>query len=470
MQSCIVDLDSRRLWSLPRVNTLTEQESWLLRMLAETPGTVLPYPRIMSAMSGMRFAEPKAVDALVAAMRIKIEANPARPEHLFIVPGVGVLFDPGDEEAPRRFLRQVARRSNLHRSGAPFIGRRPSLARLAAITSNLLTVIGPPGVGKSALVRRYGESVFKSLHSHGHVYVIDAFDTKGASGLVTRIAHTLWPAEPYLEDPLALVDRLASEGDILLIVDDVAGEDQHAALNELAESAPAVRVCATSRERPVHGNVLRLAPLGGAEMSRLLRSLTRAERGPWARPDGDAIARILPHLNGLPLAAVLAARHARMLPPSLLARCLEENGSATIAQPLARPGDRHGSLDTELERSWLRLRWIQQHALGKLASCDGDFGPREAFELGIGDGPVECSTRLAELWDHSLIQRVPHHQREKGKTYRMLRCVRQFTTEAMAAYTVHQETERPPPNDFDSAEWLAHEPTDVFLRPRLEPC
>jgi len=159
-----------------------------------------------------------------------------------------------------------------------------------------------------------------------------------------------------------------------------------------------------------------------------------------------------------------------MLPPSLLARCLEENGSATIAQPLARPGDRHGSLDTELERSWLRLRWIQQHALGKLASCDGDFGPREAFELGIGDGPVECSTRLAELWDHSLIQRVPHHQREKGKTYRMLRCVRQFTTEAMAAYTVHQETERPPPNDFDSAEWLAHEPTDVFLRPRLEPC
>jgi DNA-binding response OmpR family regulator len=68
---------------------LTASEFGLLAIIAAHPGRVYSRPEVMNRLRGYEFASERAVDSHVKNLRRKIEADPAHPEIVETVVGVG---------------------------------------------------------------------------------------------------------------------------------------------------------------------------------------------------------------------------------------------------------------------------------------------------------------------------------------------------------------------------------------------
>jgi DNA-binding response OmpR family regulator len=81
-----VDIDGRSI-------QLTYVEFELLRTLASSPGRVFTRQALLEALwGGSQYREPRTIDVHVRHLREKLERNPAEPELIFTVRGVGYRF------------------------------------------------------------------------------------------------------------------------------------------------------------------------------------------------------------------------------------------------------------------------------------------------------------------------------------------------------------------------------------------
>ncbi len=81
--------------------TLTVRELALLRLFAGRPGEVLDRFTILEEVWGLRYrGTTRTLDQHVAKLRKKIERDPAHPQHILTVHGVGYRFVPGSEGLP----------------------------------------------------------------------------------------------------------------------------------------------------------------------------------------------------------------------------------------------------------------------------------------------------------------------------------------------------------------------------------
>jgi two-component system KDP operon response regulator KdpE len=72
---------------------LTPKEFELLSYLAQRPGRVLTHRTILKAIWGPNAVDqPEHLRVLIAALRKKIESNPAAPEFILTEPWVGYRF------------------------------------------------------------------------------------------------------------------------------------------------------------------------------------------------------------------------------------------------------------------------------------------------------------------------------------------------------------------------------------------
>jgi DNA-binding response OmpR family regulator len=72
---------------------LTYVEFELLRVFASSPGRVFTREMLLQALWGdSAYREPRTIDVHVRHLREKLEANPAEPEYLLTVRGVGYRF------------------------------------------------------------------------------------------------------------------------------------------------------------------------------------------------------------------------------------------------------------------------------------------------------------------------------------------------------------------------------------------
>jgi DNA-binding response OmpR family regulator len=72
---------------------LTYVEFELLRTLAANPGRVFTRQALLEALwGGSQYREPRTIDVHVRHLREKLEQNPAEPELIFTVRGVGYRF------------------------------------------------------------------------------------------------------------------------------------------------------------------------------------------------------------------------------------------------------------------------------------------------------------------------------------------------------------------------------------------
>lgn len=364
-----------------------------------------------------------------------------------------------DEETQRlyRRIRQMRRAPSpsLPTQFTSFVGREREMAwlgeRLNDPHTRLVTVVGPPGVGKTRLA-------LEAAATHAAAFL------NGVCFVPLADVHT----PEHLEDVLA--ERLGCDGgrrgtardqvlrclherEMLLILDNFEGllaapDDRHREvvriLEDIAQHASAIKVLITSRE-PLHVSwewVLRLEGLrcaseaaqadeGGVLMSPAGRLFTkRAQQVYWdfdPQQEAPHIARICRLVEGLPLGLELAAAWLDRLSCREIADRLQHHLDFLEA-PFQDVEERHRSLRAAFESSWQLLSPDQQRALRRLAVFVGEFTVGAARE--VAEVPAAV---LEVLADKSLLYRTA-----SGR-YGMHEMVRTFAREKLHAVPTEVE-------------------------------
>ncbi|MCE9579347.1 MAG: hypothetical protein K8W52_39855, partial [Deltaproteobacteria bacterium] len=258
-----------------------------------------------------------------------------------------------------------------------WFGRDAELAALTELCerARVAAVVGPPGIGKSALAHAW----LAARADLGLDTAIVALADATAEDLEARIAAAGAPAAIVLDD----ADRVAA---------------QAVAIGARLAAAGA-RVVVTARRLPAIEHRLELGPLALAHAAEQ-RSPAAAMFAALADSDDPAIEDLVARLEGVPLAIALAAARASVLPPAELAARLDEPFAV-----LRRPGEpRTNSLAGAIAWSWTALEpWVQR-ALAQLAVFAGAFEVATAEAI-VAVGPDgSLLDALGVLREHALVQ------------------------------------------------------------------
>ena len=296
---------------------------------------------------------------------------------------------------------------NLSLEHTSFIGRAADLERLEALYDGqgqrLVTLLGPAGIGKTRLSRRYGAT----QQWAGSVWFCDLSPATDLEGLCAVVASALGVTPPPSADDEELLDVLAEalhgKGQALLICDNVEQVIQGAAraVEAWLTGAPELRFLVTSRERlrlpaeVVHELDHLSLPEEGEHPSEAVELFV--ERARQVRPgfspteeDAPVLATIVRQLDGLPLAIELAAARMRVLSPSAL---LERMGDRfALLRGTHRGADpRQATLWNALEWSWRLMSPWERRTLAQCAVFRG------GFTLDAAEAVVQLSDQSAPL-------------------------------------------------------------------------
>lgn len=378
LEDCVVDLATGRVVRDGAQDRLTTRECALLAYLAARPDVEVSRDEILAEVWGYApGVATRAVDATALRLRTKIERDPSNPRHLITVWGTGYRFAPAHAAAPRAPAAEVD----------GFVGREAEQARVSALldgAARLVTVLGPPGIGKSRLASRIAGDPAR----RGAVITASLDGASGADALVRRVGQALDEAADRL--PAALAGR----GPLLLVLDEAeqALEAVAGALPTWLRLAPDLRVLVTSRTRlDIAGEVvIELPPLSERDAVQLL--VDRAG-GPVAP---DVARRIVARVDHLPLGIELAAGLLPLLAPEAVLARLDAPLDALVGHRRDAPS-RHASLRHALAGSWALLDAAHREALSACAVFRGSF-PVEAAAAVVGD-----ESRLRGLRARSLV-------------------------------------------------------------------
>lgn len=323
--------------------------------------------------------------------------------------------------------RARSARTNVIPSLTVLVGRHEVLARLAADVAGghrLLTLVGPPGMGKTRVARAFLEAHGARYATHGGAYFCDLSEAKTESDLTFAIANLVAAKVPEHAPAVDAIARLeeivADAGPMILVLDNFEQLTFAATLvRRLCAVAKDLVVIVTSRERlSVEGEVVvELPPLAlpdeGAtdlesEAARLF--LDRARQAGARLLDGpEAVARdaryvvdIVRKLEGIPLAIELFAARTRLhSAKDLSARLAREDGLfATVRR---RDDSRHGTLEGAIEGSWSLLAPEERDVLARCSVFAGGFST-DVFTATLGEDALDA---LASLRDKSLVYATP---------------------------------------------------------------
>ena len=187
LESCEIDLLRRLVLREGASTSLSDTENRLLAYLTSRPGQPIRSDELLSRVWGYRgTARTKTLKTTINRLRKKIEAVPSKPTHLCTVHRLGYRF-----ELPVQTETGQAKRSNLTADVTSFIGREQELEKLDSILENsrLVTLLGPPGAGKTRTSRRLGE---RWLDKQGQqVWFCDLTEAVDLRGVLAAMAATI---------------------------------------------------------------------------------------------------------------------------------------------------------------------------------------------------------------------------------------------------------------------------------------
>ncbi|MFC7529225.1 BTAD domain-containing putative transcriptional regulator [Actinoplanes sp. GCM10030250] len=322
-----------------------------------------------------------------------------------VQPAAGALTTgtAGEDVAVDQVRAERMAASRFHRARLPvwttsLIGRDEDLSRLATVIDQTrwVTVVGPPGVGKTRLAAEFAASTVR-----GTTLWLDLVDVEPIG--LTRALADLTGARLTGDDPVAEL-AAALPGEAMLLVLDNCEHlvDPIAQLTgALLAACPRLTVLSTSR-RPVGSPAeaqYRLEPLPHDDALRLL--LERAPAGLSAEPARGALERLVTRLDGLPLSIELIAP---TLGQSTVGHVLEQLDHAIPPDTGRGQRDRrHRSLDMALDWS-LRLLGEQDRQLfAVLGAVAGPFTTADVADL-VRRDPGEVGTCLGRLAAHGLLR------------------------------------------------------------------
>jgi predicted ATPase/DNA-binding CsgD family transcriptional regulator len=272
------------------------------------------------------------------AARLHARAGPA---HRSVVPGAAPLHKLGTVALAE--WRTSAPRHNLPAQPNQIIGREQDLAtarqHLLRSSVRLLTLTGPPGVGKTRLAVDLAASVLSGFDDG--VQFVDLSPIADTRLVMDAISRQLGLGEFSRRAPAEVVEEFLRDKSLLLVLDNFEQVlDAAADIGRLLAACADLKVLVTSRA-PLHLRweselpvaALRLPVLDSGPASDavaaspagqlfLERARTVVPNLELSEADAVAVANICMHLDGLPLGIELAAARIRLFPPRALLRRL----------------------------------------------------------------------------------------------------------------------------------------------------
>jgi len=293
--------------------------------------------------------------------------------------------------------------TNIVPDRASFVGRDRELEALARHIDDgrqLVTILGPRGVGKTRLARTHATTTTYA----GSAWLCDLAQASGPLSVLAAVAAGLSITIGPGDDPATALARVAEAvTDRTLIILDNA-EHLTAVVAELASQlvrhAPSIQLIVTSRERlrVPEEHVLELSPLDADAAYALFIDRARAARGAFspAEDEAEAVQTICRRLDHLPLAIELAAARVRIMTATELAqRLVQRLDLVSDAAP-----DLHSTLMATIRWSWTLLDDDERHALACCAVFEGGWS-LEAAEAVVDR--VDALELVQALRDKSLL-------------------------------------------------------------------
>jgi predicted ATPase/DNA-binding XRE family transcriptional regulator len=340
--------------------------------------------------------------------------------------------------------------SQLPREVSSFVGREREIGVLARelLSSRLLTLTGPGGVGKTRLALAVAERR-QSEFADGAFFVSLAQIADPSllpDAVVAALGLRAERNRPALE---TLLQRLRGR-ELLLVLDNC--EHLLSGCSPLAEAllraCPGVRILATSREPlGLTGETVWSVPalalphtqwvpsvdgLLASEATRLfVERAASAESTFTLRQDhAPSVAEICRRLDGIPLAIELAAVLVRTMTVAQIATRLEDRFRLLSHGPRAGP-PRHQTLRAAVDWSYELLSEPERVLFNRLSVFVGGWTLESAETVCAGGvvQPAEVVQLLARLVDRSL---VVAEEQSGAMRYRLLETLRQYGAEQLA--------------------------------------
>ena len=297
----------------------------------------------------------------------------------------------------------------------PLLGRQKEVVRLVesltASSVRLITLIGPPGVGKTRLAVQVASQA-ASLFAHG-LRFIDLAPISEPIGFLPALAQSLKVNEV---PELPLLTRLAQalrQKDILLVLDNFEQVVEAAPqLYQLLSSTPHVKVLATSRV-PLHivgENQFAVQPLSLPQKDERSQDLMEfaairlfVERAQAVQPEFQltlgntaAVVQICRRLDGLPLAIELAATRVRTLAPQAMLKEFEHRFEWLAPNNRAEQASKQ-TLRGAIEWSYNLLSKKEQILLRRLSVFSAGRTVETAEAVCADPGGISRGTAIQEL-------------------------------------------------------------------------
>jgi predicted ATPase/DNA-binding XRE family transcriptional regulator len=362
----------------------------------------------------------QTVAALVGALRLTAEQR----EAIMAAAGRGAA-----SAAPA-----LPRRLDLRVPSVQLIGRRRELATVLSLLGRarvrLLTLTGPPGVGKTQLAVQ-AASELKGTR----VVPIDLAPLVEPAQLGAAIRQAVEISDADLRPLGVALAAIGADEPLVLLLDNFEHLlDGAAQLAELLAAAPRprLRLLVTSRTplRLRDEHELHVSPLSAAEAVRLFERRARAcSPGFQVAGQRGTLGEICERLDRLPLAIELAAAWARVLGPrELLARL--ESGLDILVDGAPDLPERQRTMRRTLEWSHRLLEPPAQALFRRLSVFAGGAALDAAEAIWrAGGGDDDFLGSLATLVDHDFLLR---DTRDGAVRLRMLTTLREYGHEALA--------------------------------------
>ena len=414
---------------------------------------LLRYYRLAAGFTQEELAERSRLSArAISDLERGVKALP----HRHTVELLAAALDLSVDDLERAVARRRGPRSTRGTTTLPipptsFVGRdaeiRDVTTRLRQPGTRLLTVTGPPGIGKTRLVLAAAESIAGEF-ADGAAFVPLAPIRDPAfvcSALAQAVGVQLSDSELVEKQ---LVDHLRAKH-VLLVVDNFEHVlDAASVLAQILTSCPRIKLLISSRaalkiqgehridlgplDIPTPGDTPSLGDRSPFSALQLYTERARAANPSFhITPNNFAsIVAICRRLNGLPLAIELASARANILSPPELLQRLDSQLQVLTGGPRDLP-ERHQTMRRAIAWSYELLNERERRLFRRLAYCAGGFsvGTAEAI-AGVGDDATHSVLDdLSSLVDKSLVMAMPGDFGEVRFT--MLEVVREFGLEQL---------------------------------------
>jgi len=321
-----------------------------------------------------------------------------------------------------------------------FVGRHSELERLKKLLTNtrLLTLTGPPGIGKSRLAARLADEVASNYPDgcYGVNLVPIGNDTLVPGAVLSALGLT----ERADRTEMEVISEHLKKKRVLLLIDNcehlIDGCSQ--LVDHLLRAAPQIRLIATSREPLLllGESVVSVPPLsvpgpnssnqsGQYDAVELFLMLTKQHRSDFEIETKDLalVGELCRLLEGIPLAIELAAVQVGAYTVDQIIDVMSDR--FRLLQRRGGHDVRHRTLEGAVDWSYSLLAEEEQILLRRLSVFAGGWTSETAREICAGNGVEgnEVVHLLAQLVRRSLIQFTVVNGSQR---YLMLETIRQF--------------------------------------------